>query len=167
MQTFSRIIYWTSLVSIFGFVIVPFIGQFTPLEFTDDGFKDKFEHFRFFGLPIVILLTLFGTLKPKDSTVNKTTKIVWTVCISVASFFILFMSIWAGMCRWTSNRDLFENVNDKTTKIVLRDFGCGALDSGSPTYKVCKIKNILPLLIWVTEIDTTKIDRQIWQRADN
>lgn len=167
MQTSSKIIYWTSLTLIFIFVIVPFVGQFTPLEFTDDNFQNLFEQFRFFGLPVVILLTLFGTLKTKDSTATKTTKIVLTICVSLLSIFILFISIWGAMCRWTNNKVIFNNINDKTQKIVLRDFGCGALDSGSPTYKVCKIKTIRPSLIWVTGIDTTKIDRQIWQRVDN
>ncbi len=167
MQTSNKIIYRTSLFLIFIFVIVPFAGQFTPLEFTNDNFQSLFEQFRFFGLPVIILLTLFGTLQPKDSSAAKTTKIVLTICVSLLSVFILFMSIWAGMCRWTNNKVLFNNLNDKTTKIVLRDFGCGATDSGSPSYKVCKIKTILPSLIWVTGIDTTKIDRQIWQRVKN
>jgi len=167
MRTSNKIIYWTSLVLIFIFVIVPFAGQFTPLEFTNDNFQDSFEQLRFFGLPILVLLTLFGTIKRKDSAGTKTTKIVLTICISLFSVFFLFMTVFAGMCRWTNNKILFENKNDKTTKIVLRDFGCGATDSGSPTYKVCKIKNISPFLIWVTSIDTTKIDRLIWQQVDN
>lgn len=167
MNASKKIIYWTSLFLIFVFVFVPFVGQFTPLEFTNDNFQDSFEQVRFFGLPLVILLTLFGTLKSKDSTGTKSTKIGLTICISLISIFVLFMTVFAGMCRWTNNKILFENINNKTTKIVLRDFGCGATDSGSPTYKVCKIKNITPLLIWVTSIDTIKIDRQIWQRVEN
>ena len=167
MQTSNKIIYRTSLVLIFVFVIVPFVGQFTPLEFTGDYFQSLFEGFRFFGLPLVIMLTLFGTLKPKDSTATKTTKIILTIFVSLLSVFMLFISIWTGMCRWTNNKVLFNNIDDKTTQIVLRDFGCGATDSGNPTYKVCKIKNLLPSIIWVTEIDTTKIDRQVWQRVDN
>jgi hypothetical protein len=167
MQTISKIIYWTSLILIFLFVVVPFVGKFTPFEFTNDNFQNSFEQFRFFGLPVVILLTLFGTLKPKNSTTTKTTKIILTICISLLSIFILFATVFAGMCRWTNNKVLFNNINDNTTKIVLRDFGCGATDSGSPTYKVCKIKKVMPSLVWVTDIDTTKIDKQVWQRADN
>jgi len=167
MRTSSKIIYWTSLTLIFLFVVVPFVGQFTPFEFTNDNFQNAFEQFRFFILPLVILLTLFGTLKPQNSNSKKTKKVVLTICISLLSVFILFITVFASMCRWTNNKVLFNNINDKTTKIVLRDFGCGATDSGSPTYKVCKLKNILPSLIWVTEIDTTKIDMQIWKRAGN
>ena len=102
---------------IFIFVIVPFVGQFTPLEFTDDNFQNLFEQFRFFGLPVVILLTLFGTLKPKDSLATKTTKIVLTICVSLLSVFILFISIWAGMCRWTNNKILFNNLNERPQKL--------------------------------------------------
>lgn len=166
MQTIRKIIYWVSLASIFIFVIVPFIGQFTRLEFANDNFQDLFEQIRFFGLPIAILLTLFGTLKHKDTASTKTTKTILTICVAAFSAFILFMTVFAGMCRWTNNKVLFENKEDKTIKIVLRDFGCGATDSGSPAYKVCKIKAISPLLIWVTDIDTTKIDRRIWQRVN-
>jgi hypothetical protein len=167
MQTISKITYWTSLVSIFAFVVIPFVGQFTPLELTSDNFKSSFEQFRFWGLPVAILLTLAGTIKPNNSPTNKTTKIILTFCIAGISVIILILTVFSGMCRWTNNKTLFNNINDNTNKIVLRDFGCGALDSGSPNYKVCKIKNILPSLIWVTDIDTTKIDRQIWQRVDN
>jgi hypothetical protein len=125
------------------------------------------EKIRFFGLPVAILLTLFGTLKQKDAATTRMIKIVLTICVAIFSVFILFMTVFASMCRWTNNKVLFENKNDKTTKIVLRDFGCGATDSGSPTYKVCKIKSISPLLVWVTNIDTTKIDRVTWQRVEN
>lgn len=167
MQTNNKIIYRASLILIFILVIVPFVGQFTPLEITNEKFQNSFEQVRFFALPIVILLTLFGTLKKQDSAGTKTTKIVLTICISLFSIFVLFMTMFAGMCRWANNKILFENINNKTTKIVLREFGCGATDSGSPTYKVCKIKNITPFLIWVTSVDTTKIDRQVWQRPES
>lgn len=167
MQTGFKIIYWGSLAFIFVFIIVPFAGQFTPLELTSDNFQDLFEQIRFFGLPIAILLTLFGTLKQKDPTDTRIGKIVLTICVAAFSAFILFMTVFAGMCRWTNNKVLFENKNDKTTKIVLRDFGCGATDSGSPTYKVCKIKRISPLLVWVTNVDTTKINRVAWLRVDD
>lgn len=167
MQTISKIIYWISITLIFLFVVVPFIGQFTPLEITNKSFQDKFEQFRFFGLPVAILLTLFGTLKSKDSGERKTGKIALTITICIISIVILFITVFASMCKWTDNKILFENIHDNTTKIVLRNFGCGATDSGTPNYKVCKIKNISPALIWLTNIDTTKIDKQIWRRVDN
>ena len=166
MQTISKIIYLASLTLILLLVVVPLIGHFTPLEITDESFQDAYLEFRFYGLPIIILLTLFGTIEPQNSIATKAAKIVLTIGVSIFSIFILFIAVFAGMCRWTNNEILFNNVNDKTTQIILRDFGCGATDSGQPTYKVCKIKNILPSLIWVTDFDTTRIDRQIWKRTN-
>src|SRR5690242_3855765 len=100
MHTGKKIIYWISLALICVFVIVPFVGQFTPLEFKNDDFPDTFEEARFYALPIAILLTLFGTLKTKDSTGTKTNKIILTICISLLSVLFLFMSVFSGMCRW-------------------------------------------------------------------
>lgn len=60
------------------------------------------------------------------------------------------------MCSWANREILFANVNDQSTKIILRDYGCGATDNGRPTYQVCKVKKISSYFIWVTEIDTTK-----------
>jgi len=151
----------------FIFVIVPFVGQFTPLEVTSNNFKNSFDKIRSFGLPMAILLTLFGTLKPQDSKKDKNTKIVLTFSVFLISVFILKIIVFAKMCGWTDNQTLFYNINDKSTKIILRDFDCGALDSGDPVYKVCKIKNIFPNLIWVRNIDTTEIDRKVWLRVDN
>jgi hypothetical protein len=166
MKTISKLIYWTSLALILLLVVVPFIGQFTPLEISNESFQDAYLEFRFYGLPIIILLTLFGTIKPQNSSATKATKIFLTIGVSLFSIFILFITLFAGMCRWTDNEILFNNVNDNTTHIILRDFGCGATDSGQPSYKVCKIKNILPSLIWVTDFDTTKIDRKVWKRTN-
>lgn len=167
MRRSSKIIYWISLTLIFLFVVMPFVKQFTPFEITNNNLENSFAQIRFFGLPAAILLTLFKTIKPQNSTAIKTTKIIFTICLSLLSIFILLIAGFAGMCRWTNNQVLFNNINDKTTKIILREFGCGATDSDTPTSKVCKIKFILPSLIWVTDIDTNKIDRQIWQRVEN
>ncbi|ANH80882.1 hypothetical protein A8C56_07725 [Niabella ginsenosidivorans] len=65
MQAGKKIIFWTSLILIFIFIIAPFVIRFTPLEFTSNNSLDSFEEFRFSGLPATILLTLFGTLKKR------------------------------------------------------------------------------------------------------
>ena len=165
MQMFNRIIFWIAIVSILFFILPPIIGLLLPLEFTNDRFKDIYEKIRFTTLPIAILLTLFGTIKITDSSQRKTTKIVLTIVAAVLSGMILFFSFWSGMCAWATERILFDNSENPSKKIVLREFGCGATDSGSPVIRVCKIKTITPYLIWVTKADTTSIDRQVWTRA--
>ena len=156
-----------SLILVFLFIVVPILGHYTSIEFTNDSYADFFEEMRFFALPIIILCSLSWTITKEDKTEIKVVKVVLTIVASIFSVAILFTAIWSGMCAWTTNRILFYNKSDTATKIVLRDFGCGATDSGSPTYRVCKIENISSYLIRVTTIDTTKIDRKIWIRVDN
>src|SRR5688572_5969002 len=142
-----KLVFWLSLTVLFLCLIVPIIGNILPLELSDDSFKSQMEGFRFFAVPIAILLTLSGTLKRNDTALNLL-KIVSTVIIAGFSIIMLFGSVLAGMCSWTDNKVLF--VNKKGEKIVLRDYGCGAVDSGSPIYNIVKIKRIVPGLTWVT-----------------
>lgn len=164
MRAFSKIIYWGALLLLVCFVIVPVIERFTQLEFTND-FRDRFEDLRFFVLPIAILCTLFGTIKAKDAYEIKTGKIILTICVALFCVGVLFVTVFSGMCQWSDGKIIFEDRNDKTTKIILRDFGCGATDSDLPVYKLVKVKAITPFLNRVTNVDTTKIDRELWQRV--
>jgi hypothetical protein len=53
---------------------------------------------------------------------------------------------------------------------VINKFGklaCGVIDGDDSCYKVCEVKNITPCFILAIDIDTTKINRQIWQRVSN
>jgi hypothetical protein len=104
MQPSSKIIFWTSITLISFLVIVPFLAQFTPLEFTDDKLRNSIEQFRFFGLPLIILLTLFGTLKSKDRPETKIAKVVLTIVISAISVLILFTIALGDRCNWTENK---------------------------------------------------------------
>ena len=166
MEIINKIIYWTSLTLIFLFVIVPFVAIFTPFEYTNDELWSQIVRVRFLWLPVLILLTLFGTLKPQNSASNNQIKIILTICVSLFFTFISFVIMFAYKGKWTDKEILFNNINDKNTKIVLQEYGLGGGLYKTPTYRICKIKNILPSLIWVTEIDTTKIDRQTWQQVE-
>lgn len=166
MRKISRIIFWISLVLIFLFVFLPIIGHFTPFEYTNTRYKLLYEKFRFYGLPIVILFTLFGTLKSGEPGRLRDTKVGWTILASIFSFIILFFTLFADMCRWTDSRILFERRGKPAIKIVLRSYGCGALDGGPPAYKIVKIRTIMPSLISATSFDTTKIDKTLWRPVD-
>jgi hypothetical protein len=145
-------------------VALSIIGYFLPLEFTNERVPDSFEQFRFYALPLLLLLTLFGTLRKKDTQGTNTLKVVTTSIAALFCFLLLFFSAFAGMCRWTTSKTLFYNRKDQTTRIVLREFGCGATDSGKPTYKVSKVITITPGLLLITDIDTARVDRNIWVR---
>jgi hypothetical protein len=158
----KKLVFWLSLAVLFLFLIVPIIGNTLPLELSDDSLKSRFEEIRLFAVPIAILLTLSGTLKRKDDKGKNILIIVSTVMIAVLSLLGLFASVFMDMCAWNDRKILF--VNDSGEKIILRDYGCGAVDSGSPIYNTVKIKRIAPGLNRVTDVDTSKIDKKIWLR---
>lgn len=162
MKVISKLIFWISILLSFVFVALPIIIDFTSLQFTNDHYKSNYEEIRFYLLPIIILLTLFGTIKKKYTRDRIVETVRLTVLASVICFLVLFFSVFAGMCAWTDNKTLFIKADDPTIKIVLRDYGCGATDSVSPIYKVFKVKRINLYLVSVTDIDTTKIDKTRW-----
>jgi len=167
MHLLIKFIFWTSIALIATFVLLLVLGAVTPLEFTNEEVKSTFERVRFIGLPIAILLTLFGTLKNRDSKANLFSKVFLTLLAVGISIAVLFFSLFAGMCNWSGNQILFENRKSTTTKIVLREYGCGATDSGSPIYRAFRIKPVLPFINVVTVVDTTTIDKSLWTRIDN
>jgi hypothetical protein len=162
MKVVSNLIFWISILLIFVFVALPIIIDFTSLQFTNDHYKSEYEEIRFYWLPIIILLTLFGTIKKRYSRDRIIATVGFTVLVSVVCFLVLFFSVFAGMCTWTDNKTLLIKADDPTIKIILRDYGCGATDSGSPIYKVFKVKRLTSYLVSVTDIDTTKLDKTHW-----
>jgi hypothetical protein len=161
-----KFIFWTSIFFIGFWILLPILELFIPLEFTDNEIKNSFYNIRFWGLPLSIMLTLTGTLKPNDSSIGS--KVILTLLISGISVFIMIISLFGDMCGWTATgKVFFEDKKDHSIKIVERDYGCGALDSGLPKYKVVKIKELTKYLVLVTEIDTNKIDKSEWIRVPN
>ncbi len=84
--------------------------------------------------------------------------------MGVSLFFILIISF-GDMCSWSTGTVLFEHKEDPKIKIVERDYGCGATDSGSPVYKVFRRKEITSYLSLFTEIDTSKINKAEWNKV--
>ena len=166
MKVVGKIIFWTSVLLIISFVVLPFIIKISSLEFINDDYTLVYENARFYLLPICILLTLFGTIKKSESRDRKGVKIGLTVLASFISLIVLFFSIFADMCSWTDNKILFIKADDPKTKIVLRDYGCGATDSGKPIYKIFKVTALSSYLVHVTVIDTTKMDKTQWTQIN-
>ncbi len=167
MQRFLKIVYWTSILIPCFWVLTTILGNLVPLEFSNNNSEFIYDSIRFYGIPIAIMLTLTGTIKSKDTSGSIATKIFLTICVSAFSIFIMFMTLFAGMCDWTTDKIFFENKQNSSIKIVQRSFGCGATDSSPATLKVFKVREITPYLIWVTSIDTNKINKDEWKRIEN
>ena len=166
MQQFFKIVYWTSILLLSFWILTAIFGTFIPLEISNNDFEFIYDSIRFYGFPITIILTLTGTIKKKDTTGTIATKVLTTIVISVVSIFIMVMTLFAGMCDWTTDIVFFENKLNPSIKIVQRSFGCGATDSSPATLKVFKVKEITPYLIWTTSIDTNQINKYEWTRIE-
>ena len=164
MPRFRKIVFWVSIGLICFWILLPIIDAVIPLEFTDYNLVEANEVARFYGLPLAILLTLLGTTRRGESAAALGFKVISTIIVAILCNCILTVGLFIGMCRWIDYKILFENKRNATTKIILRGFGCGATDSTRPDYKMVEEKNILPYLIWVQDVDTTKIDLREWAR---
>ncbi len=164
MQRLSKIVSWTSIVLLSIWILTPIFGTFLPLEFSNNHYEYIYDSIRFFGIPIAIFLLLLGTIKKEDTSRIIVTKAFTAIGISAFAVFIMFMTVFAGMCDTTTHKVFFENKQRPSTKIVQRSFGCGATDSSPATMKVSQIREITPYLIWVTSVDTNQIDKSEWNR---
>lgn len=167
MQRFLKIAFWTSIILPCFWILTAILGNFIPLEFANNDGEFIYDSIRFYGFPIAIMLTLTGTIKSKDTSGIIATKIFLTICVSVFSIFVVVMTLFAGMCDWTTDKVFFENKQNSSIKIVQRSFGCGATDSSPATLKVFKVREFTPYLIWVTSIDSNQINKSEWTRMEN
>ena len=69
------------------------------------------------------------------------------------------------MCEWSDGKIIYENKNNPSSKIVERDMGCGATDSGDPVYGMFKIKTLIPPFVWANRVDTDQIDKSEWKKV--
>jgi len=167
MQKFLKIVYWTSIFLICFWLLAALLEPFIPLEFANNEGEYVYDSIHFYGLPIVIMLTLTGTIKKKDALGLIVAKIFGTICAAAFSAFVMIATLLAGMCDWTTDRVFFENKQNPSIKIVQRSYGCGAIDSSPATLKVFKVREIAPYLIWVTNIDTSQINKSEWTMVDD
>jgi asparagine N-glycosylation enzyme membrane subunit Stt3 len=163
---FLKIIYRTSIFLLAFFILQPIVGSFIPLEFASDSIRSDFESFRFFAFILAILGTLTGTLKKCDGVIVVILKITGTLFAIFITFFIALSMALGNMCGYSNNQLLFINKNNSNTTIIIREFGCGATDSTPATKKAAKQTRITPLFFWVTSVDTNKINKENWIRAD-
>ena len=162
----NRVIFLVAICCLVFWVISPILLHLIGLEFNDEGLEQTYNEIKFRGIPICIILTLFGTIKPNDKSGDRILKTVLTLAVATIAFFFMIMSIFAGMCDWTNREILYTNKEYKEVKIIQRDYGCGATDSGPPIVKNFKVKEFTKYFISAKEIDIEKIDQNEWIKIE-
>ena len=113
------------------------------------------------GLPIAILLTLFGTFKRKKTKAQNLTFLALTVLSSIISFFIVVSLMFKiGFGAWTTVSTIYRH---KTENKVIKEqlYDVGALGYGGQ--RIVEIKPVLKYWILPTKIDTMKINKNEWE----
>jgi len=161
-QRFFKIIYTGSLSLVFLWIFVAIVRHFIPLEIVNPRFVDTYYTFRFYGLPIAILLTLSGTINKTQNAKEIGSRITITAAISALSFFMLIIGLFLGMCACYNPKVHYIKKDDNSVKIVERSYGCGAYDSGPPIRKCFKVIELTSFLNWTTEINLKEINKPEW-----
>ncbi len=161
MKVIKKTIFLTAIFFIGLTIFALTVGQILPYEFADYKIMHNFYDTIMQGLPIAILLTLFGTIKRKKTRVQNLTFLGITVLISIMSFFIVVSLMFRiGFGAWTTVSTLYRHkTEDKVIKEQL--FDVGALGYGGQ--RIVEIKPVLKYWILPTKIDTSKINKNEWK----
>src|SRR5437667_6672788 len=113
IKIFLRIIFWLAII----FTIISFYSltkaQNINIEFADWRLMQKYYEIVLEWLPITVLLTLFGTMKRKNSKLKNIVIAISTITISVFSFFIIVSAMFSiGFGAWINSSILYENRKD-------------------------------------------------------
>ncbi len=160
MKTTGRAFFWITSVFV-GLTIFAFtIGQILPYEFADYKVQHKFYRTLIQGLPIAVLLTLFGTLKKENSKNQNWTFGILTVLASILCWVgQLFMILAFGFGVWTTETIICKHKTDNR-EIKEQIYDIGAFGYGG--HRTVEIKPFLTFWILATKIDTATIDKKEW-----
>ncbi len=170
MKTLFKIIYRISLLFIVLILLTVLLVRFIPLEYAKPAYENYFDILFFGGIPAAILLLISRIgYAPMDSKQKKQTIIKYFL-LSVGCFFIFFLYAllsWSdGMCRYNTIRTLYTHRTVPSTHIILRGYGCGAVDGGPPNISTAKLRTCTPLFNYISPIDTSKIKKEEWIRVE-
>lgn len=130
-------------------------GQYLPFEFSNERVSHLFYTFIWLTFPVAIIV--FGRNQKVVSFRH------WSVAIAIILFIVLSFSMFGRTFCAYSNVPIFENSLIPSIKIIERSYGCGAYDSDYPKYEYYKIIPILPVMNYITRVDTTEIDHKIYK----
>ena len=161
MQVIKETVFWTAIAFILLTIFSLTVGQILPYEFADYKIMHKFYDTIMQGLPFAILLTLFGTIKRKNTKTQNFTFLGITVLISITLFFILVSLMFRiGFGAWTTVSTIYKH---KTEDKVIEEqlFDAGALGYGGQ--RIVEIKPLLKYWVLPIKIDTLKINKNEWR----
>ena len=161
LNIIRRTIFWLTIVFIVSSVFELTVGQSLPVDFKDNKMQSDYYYFVFTALPFSFLLTLFGTIKKKNTKARNWTIGVLTTLSAGLCFFILVRVMFSiGFGAWTNEAILYRKKNNKNITINQQIFDVGALGYGG--HRTAQLTPFLKYFQTIKQVDTTKIDKTQW-----
>jgi hypothetical protein len=162
MTTSQRIVFWVSTCWIILCVFILTIGQYLPLQFSNENIAQNFYRLIWLTFPLAVLLTL---LRPGRN--SKGTGKALTIVIAIVSLVFLTLFVFGKtLCGYITDEVLFVNKFDTNLKIVERHYDCGATDNDLPKYEFYKTKALTRQILYSKQIDTLHLDKNEWIKAN-
>ena len=156
-----KIIFYIALVFIGVAIFGLTSGQSLDYEFANSDTSRRFYDIIMPGLPIAILLTLFGTIKAKHDKSGNIGIAVFTIIACVISFFIMVSMLFSvGFIVIENDSVLFREKDNPKIIIAKQTIGQGAL--GSDGHRIVKLEPFLILWNKVSFVDTATINKNEW-----
>lgn len=166
-MTVQRLLIWLSWTYISLAVLLTLILNLAPIELTDPSKELAFQSWRWIGVAVCIGVLLLCRITTSDTEWTIAGKITAAVVVSLIFLVVFGFIVFASfMCAWNERKTLYVHNEDLERRIVLRDFGCGATDSGPPIVKVFEMERLNSWFNCVSEVDTTAIDGAQWRPVE-
>lgn len=160
-KTITKIFFWIAIVFILLTVYSLTIGQIIPYEFASSKLSQNYHNIIVYGLPVAILITLFGTIKKENTKTKNWIFISTTILTSILSFaFIISFLFIIHLGSWTTFTTIYEHkTKDKT--IEEQRYDMGAL--GYRKHRIVELKPIFKFWVLPIAVDTAKINKNEWK----
>lgn len=164
MRKIKQIIFWLSILYLICWIAYPVIRQMLDLEYASAAYESSYLSFQIIAIPITLCLLILSTID-KSSINGLIAKIIAAIVIPFATMYMIILCNW-NLCNWSNGKELYIHRSDKNKKIIVRSFGCGAVDSTEPIIKTFIVENYSKYFIKTTEIDTAKINDDQWLKVE-
>jgi hypothetical protein len=167
MRIFSSVVFYLALFILFIWVVVPLVIEVSDLEFSDMQLLKLYKSSRMYVVPVAIILTLFKSLKKRDNAFMEFRKIFISIGAALLSLVIFIGLLLDFSCDSINKQLLFINEYNPSSRIFLREYGCGSWSSVESRMEVVRIDTVLYKFTRTAKIDTTTLDKKIWHRQTN
>lgn len=159
----KKILTWTVIIIPFMIVLLHLIRLLCPIQFTIDTINIYIYGTLVVCELLLVLLLIWLMKYTKKEVLNILIRVIITAFLvyifPTVGFFLIII---AGVRR--DDTEIFINKSNKNIKIEEMRYDAGATDSGGAG-KIVEVNYFFPLLRYVSEIDTNKIDKKKWERV--